>query len=123
MAYQLVGLLKVQNHHIVLDQLKKAVSHSETKANKLHKVFGPSFDWKECGGEKLMEQKLQYIHVNPCKAGIVKQPELYLHSSARYYIAGEHSGYEVLSFMALAGIGLTNGKRKPQRPCYAQGLE
>ncbi len=33
----------------------------------------------------LAEQKLQYIHYNPVKAGFVDQPENYLYSSARTY--------------------------------------
>ncbi len=33
----------------------------------------------------LMEQKLNYIHNNPVKAGIVENPEDYLYSSAKDY--------------------------------------
>lgn len=33
----------------------------------------------------MMEQKLNYIHQNPVKAGIVENPEDYLYSSARNY--------------------------------------
>jgi hypothetical protein len=35
--------------------------------------------------QKFIEQKLDYIHANPVKAGIVKKPEEYLYSSARNY--------------------------------------
>ena len=35
---------------------------------------------------KLIEQKLNYIHNNPVKAGFVDKPEEYLYSSARDYI-------------------------------------
>ncbi len=35
---------------------------------------------------KLFEQKLNYIHNNPVKAGIVDKPEDYLYSSARDYV-------------------------------------
>jgi REP element-mobilizing transposase RayT len=34
---------------------------------------------------KFMRQKLEYIHDNPVKAGIVEKPEDYLYSSARNY--------------------------------------
>lgn len=33
----------------------------------------------------MMEQKLDYIHNNPVKAGFVENPEDYLYSSARDY--------------------------------------
>jgi len=35
--------------------------------------------------QKFIEQKLDYIHANPVKAGIVEKPEQYLYSSARNY--------------------------------------
>jgi hypothetical protein len=35
-----------------------------------------------------MEQKLDYIHFNPVRAGIVEKPEDYIYSSAKDY-AGE----------------------------------
>jgi REP element-mobilizing transposase RayT len=38
---------------------------------------------------KFMEQKLEYIHYNPVRAGIVDKPEDYRYSSARDY-AGEN---------------------------------
>jgi len=34
---------------------------------------------------KFIEQKVDYIHMNPVKAGIVENPEDYLYSSARNY--------------------------------------
>lgn len=38
---------------------------------------------------KVIQQKLDYIHENPVKAGIVEKPEEYRYSSAKFY-AGEH---------------------------------
>lgn len=35
--------------------------------------------------QKFIEQKIEYIHNNPVKAGIVQNPEDYLYSSARNY--------------------------------------
>ncbi|GAB2702860.1 transposase [Mucilaginibacter koreensis] len=37
---------------------------------------------------QVLEQKLQYIHYNPVKAGYCVQEEDYLHSSAAYYLKG-----------------------------------
>jgi putative transposase len=34
-------------------------------------------------------QKLGYLHLNPCRAGLVKEPEDYLYSNASNYISGE----------------------------------
>ena len=35
--------------------------------------------------EKILYQKLDYIHYNPVVAGLVESPEYYLYSSARNY--------------------------------------
>ena len=39
--------------------------------------------------EKVMEQKLDYIHMNPVKAGLCEHPEDYTYSSARFYVLNE----------------------------------
>jgi hypothetical protein len=48
--------------------------------------------------DKFIGQKLNYIHMNPVRAGIVRQPEEYIYSSASNY-AGLESviEFEVLS--------------------------
>lgn len=45
--------------------------------------------------QKFIEQKFQYIHENPVRAGIVSKPEDYLYSSARNY-AGMESVLDVI---------------------------
>lgn len=39
--------------------------------------------------------KLQYIHNNPVKAGLVESAEQFRYSSARNYVLGDHSVLEV----------------------------
>ena len=39
----------------------------------------------EVQSNKFMDQKLEYVHLNPVQAGIVESPEEYLYSSARDY--------------------------------------
>ena len=38
--------------------------------------------------DKVYQQKLQYIHWNPVRAGLCKLPEEYFFSSARFYQTG-----------------------------------
>ena len=38
--------------------------------------------------EKFFEQKLEYIHMNPVRAGLCTLPEEYLYSSAKCYETG-----------------------------------
>ena len=39
--------------------------------------------------EKVFEQKLNYLHYNPVKAGLCETPESYYYSSANFYIMGK----------------------------------
>ncbi|RIK28892.1 MAG: transposase [Anaerolineae bacterium] len=41
--------------------------------------------------EKFARQKIDYIHMNPVKAGLVKTPEQWQYSSARAYLLGEET--------------------------------
>lgn len=71
----------------ILQRFKLATeSHSRNKnfqfwkyGNHAEEIFSNSFLWS----------KLDYIHMNPVKAGIVKRPQDYIYSSASNYIDNE----------------------------------
>ena len=112
MAYDLVKRLEETRKTLVLDEMQKAVNHTERKEGKRYRVFEPSFDWKECRTVTFMEQKPDYMHGNPCKGtALAKLPEEYLHSPASFYILHTQSQYAVTSFMELEDIDLTGGAR------------
>ena len=92
-----------------MEQLASFVNDTDRRRGKVHEVFEPSFDWKECKSDKFIEQKLNYIHENPCRGewNLADQPQDYLHSSANYYITGERGVYEVMSYSELEDIDLT----------------
>ena len=108
MAYELVKLLKEQNKTEILENLAEMVSNSDKSNNKKHEVFEPSFDRKECRTIAYTEQKLQYIHLNPCRYETISAllPEDYLHSSATYYYTGVQGIYPVTSYMDMQDIDL-----------------
>ena len=106
-AYDLIKRLQQQNSHLILSELSSSLNNTERKEGKRHSVFETSFDWKECRTEKFIQQKLDYIHLNPYKARLVELPEQYDHSSAKYYFTGEQGIYPVTSFMELRDIDLT----------------
>ena len=110
MAYEIVKLLKAQNRIDILEQMNGWVKSIEKWKNKLHEVFEPSFDRKECYSIPFMEQKVNYIHMNPCKKGLAKLPEDYIHSSAKYYYTGKPGFYPVITYMELQDIDLTSTK-------------
>jgi len=43
----------------------------------------------ELNTNRLMDQKMNYIHMNPVKAALVDEPENYLYSSAKDYSGGQ----------------------------------
>lgn len=107
MAYELVNRLQQSGNTTVLQQLAAGVNKTQRLINKKHQVFEPSFDRKECFSIPFMKQKADYIHFNPCKAGLAKLPEEYTHSSASYYFTGKQGTYPVITYMELQDIDLS----------------
>jgi REP element-mobilizing transposase RayT len=112
LSYEIVKKLKVQNENEILAQLASFVNPTEKLRGKLHEIFEPSFDWKECTANKFIEQKLNYMHENPCgwKWDLVKQSQDYKHSSAYYYATSNQGVYTVTKFTELEDIDLTKAK-------------
>jgi REP element-mobilizing transposase RayT len=108
MAYELVRLLQLQGRKDILEQLAEWVNQTQRLQNKKHEVFEPSSDKKECYTQRFIEQKINYIHYNPCKEGLAKLPEHYMHSSATYYFTGKQGVYPVITYMELQDIDLTS---------------
>jgi len=95
MAYAIVDNLKKEGKSGILNALKEGVQENEKKKGKKHQVFRLSFDARKCFDEKMVEQKLNYIHHNPVsgKWRIVDNFVNYKHSSAAYYELGAENKY------------------------------
>tara|TARA_Y100001972_G_C7628109_1_gene315168 strand:- start:506 stop:1096 length:591 start_codon:yes stop_codon:yes gene_type:complete len=109
LAYELVNQLKANKEQDILKTLREGVSDSDKKAGKKHQVFITSFDWKECYSNQFIEQKLNYMHDNPCvgKWNLARSPAEYPHSSAKFYLECIQGIYEVTSYLILEDIDLT----------------
>jgi hypothetical protein len=109
LAYEIVERLTQNAQTQILTQLNKAVTVSDRKRGKLHQVFMPSFDCKECRSDRFVEQKLAYIHDNPCRGKwqLAVSPIYYPHSSALFYYTGKQGVYEVTNYKELHDIDLT----------------
>lgn len=57
----------------------------ESKKHQKYKFWQDSYHPVELSTNFLMDQKLDYIHNNPVKDGVVDKPEEYCYSSARNY--------------------------------------
>ena len=97
MAYDIIKALKENNESELLNLLSDAVETKRKANNKKHEVWELSFDWKYCSSDQFVQQKIDYIHINPCKGkwNLSALPEQYKHSSAKYYLTGIQDFYEV----------------------------
>jgi hypothetical protein len=109
MAYEIVKRFEEKGDMEMLNKLAEGVSSRDYKRGKLHEVFEPSFDWKECRSSRFINQKLNYIHDNPCRGkwNLVSSPVDYVHSSTKFYLTGEQGVYEVFHCGMLDDIDLT----------------
>jgi hypothetical protein len=75
-VYRWFNYLKNDGYHVV---------------EKIHQVFRLSFDARICANEKMVEQKLDYIHHNPVRGkwNLVDDFVKYPHSSAAFYELGD----------------------------------
>ena len=82
-AYEIIKRLKVQEDDALLHQLHFSVESKDLERNKKQEVWKDSFDWEECRTNQYMQQKLDYLHDNPCKEkrSLATAPVEYEHSS------------------------------------------
>jgi REP element-mobilizing transposase RayT len=107
-AYEIVRRLQRHGNSKILRQLEQGVNNTDRSRGKLHQVFEPSFEIKECVYPKFITQKLEYIHKNPCsgKWNLASSPSGYKHSSALFYLEGKHSTYEVTNIGTMQDVNL-----------------
>ena len=105
-TYDFIDQLKTSNSVELLERLAGFVNDTDRKKGKLHEAFEPSFEWKECYSDDFIEQKLNYIHMNPCVCNppLAKAPTDYLHSSANFYLGGNTIIYPVEHVMNMRDI-------------------
>jgi len=112
MAYEIIKRLEQNGETALLEQLSSNVEARRKANKKLHEVWELSFDWKECRSWEFINQKLDYIHDNPCskKWNLCASPVEYPYSSARFYITSEQGVYPVTNIMEMEDVEFTKGK-------------
>jgi putative transposase len=86
-AKGIIELLKTDNRTNILKkfEINKKISKTSSK----YQVWQEGFFPKEITSEKKFKQKLEYIHNNPVKRGLVKSPLEWEYSSAYDYYCGK----------------------------------
>jgi hypothetical protein len=69
--------------------------HGKFKNKQTNQIWTHENHAEQIYSQKFLEQKIEYIHNNPVRAGIVERPEDYLYSSARNY-AGLVGVFDIL---------------------------
>ena len=112
MAYEIIKRLKQNNEIELLNRLSDQVETKRRLNNKQHEVWELSFDWKDCRNKKFINQKLDYIHNNPCskKWDLCSDPADYPHSSAKFYLKGEQGIYTVSNVLEMEDITFVKNK-------------
>ena len=103
LAYQIVHQLKVMQRHDILSKLSAGVQANERKKGKKHQVFRLSFDARVCFDEKMVEQKLDYIHANPVSGKWQLENDFadYEHSSAGFYEKGISTKCKIMHYKSV----------------------
>jgi hypothetical protein len=103
MAYDIVNSLKRACKESILKDLEQGVEPKEKLKGKKHQVFRISFDGRKCFTQKMVEQKLDYIHHNPVsgKWSLVKDFTAYTHSSAGFYEHDIMGNFEITHYKDL----------------------
>jgi REP element-mobilizing transposase RayT len=71
----------------VLNQLQYYKQANKTRSD--YQVWQEGFHPQQIVSEEMLHQKIDYLHHNPVRIGVVAQPEDWVYSSARDYAGGK----------------------------------
>lgn len=91
-AWQIFDTLDENKDKALLHTFKES---AEGLKDQTKKLWMPRFDDEVIRNQQMFWAKLNYIHNNPLKSGLVNKIEDYKYSSARNYVNGDHSVLEV----------------------------
>jgi len=88
-AKKLIHELTIDNKTHLLEKFReKKLAH---KIESEYQIWQEGYHPQEMTNRLILNQKIEYIHNNPVKRGLVLKPEDWKYSSARYYLTGEQS--------------------------------
>ncbi len=93
-AKKIIHQLESDKNESLLKQFEK--NKLEHKADRRYQIWQEGFHPQEISSDDMFSQKLNYIHFNPVKNGLVKESEEWLYSSARDYTT-ENRGFIFLN--------------------------
>lgn len=82
-AHKAIRWLKEEGHEIALDKLKRRIPGKRKHAHSVWQKKVKSVDLKS---EKFIQQKVNYVHMNPVRAGLCDHPAKWKWSSYHAYL-------------------------------------
>lgn len=106
LAYEIVKRLEKLGRNDLLKIMHDSVSLLDANKGQKHNVFHTSCDIKKIVSEKILRQRLYYMHTRPLSGNwnLAENYTDYLHSSAKYYESGLEGIYKVIHFSAVSKI-------------------
>ncbi len=96
-ANKIIQELKDENKTDILEKFRK--QKRTYKANSTYQVWQEGFHPKLISTEDMLAQKIDYIHQNPIRKGLVKKITDWEYSSARYYYLDEEGLIKIESIV------------------------
>ena len=85
-AKEIIRNLGDDNNILILKKLRNYKKRGKTESR--YQVWQEGFHPQEILNEEILKQKIEYIHNNPLRRGLVERPEQWIYSSASNYILG-----------------------------------
>lgn len=85
-AKRMIRQAQVENNQPLLTAFANAGTLSQRSDNK---VWQDDYWDKLVYSDRFIRQKLNYMHRNPVRQGLVEEPQAYVHSSYRSYVYGD----------------------------------
>jgi len=82
-AREIIRLAGEEDKSWLVNQLQ--FHKHDNKTDSRHQVWQEGFHPKQIYSEEVLRQKVEYLHFNPVRAGLVEKAEDWLYSSARNY--------------------------------------
>jgi putative transposase len=80
-GHRIIDYLKAHNH----ESSPRKLQHEDWKRNHRYSLWQHDSDVFQVTSESMFMQKVNYIHLNPVRAGLVERPVDYRWSSARFW--------------------------------------
>ena len=86
-AKRLIARLEQDQKTWVLNQLRYYKQPAKSRSD--YQVWQEGFHPQQIVSEEMLRQKIDYLHHNPVRAGMVGRPEDWVYSSAGHYAGGD----------------------------------